>query len=136
MPGWAGFTMANEILNYFYRGQPVTIGANLYLRFLVSPSNRAGGGVETNYNGYGRYVLVRSTGVFGAPNNGFMSNIVKIQLGAALSLGNGDLVWFDVVDTPSGSFSKVYGGGPIQPGKAIVLNKPPTFDIGKLQFTF
>lgn len=136
MPGWAGYTMANEILDFFYRGTAITIGANLHIRFLVSPSSRAGGGTETNYSGYARFQLVRSTGVFAAANNGFMTNVVEISLPTASSLGNGDLVAFDIVDTASGSFSKVYNGGPISPGKAIAIGKPPKFGIGKLQFTF
>lgn len=128
--------MANEIMDFFYRGTAITIGANLHMRFLVSPSSRSGGGTETNYSGYARFQLVRSTGVFAASSNGFMSNIVAIALPIAGSLGNGDLVAFDIVDSPSGSFSKIYNGGPISPAKLIEIGKPPTFGIGKLQFTF
>lgn len=136
MPGWAGYTMADDILNFFYRGTAITIGSSLYVRFLVSPSSRSGGGTETNYTGYARFELVRSTGVFAASSNGFMSNIVAIALPTASSLGNGDLSAFDIVDTPSGSFSKIYNGGPISPPKSIEIGKPPTFGIGKLQFSF
>jgi hypothetical protein len=135
MPGWIGFSTANEIYNFLYRGTAITIGSNLYLRLLVSPSTRSGGGVETNYTDYARFTLVRSTGVFNATDNGFISNLVAIAFPVANSLGNGDLVAFDVVDTSSGSFSKIYNGGPISPAKSIVVGKAPTFGINKLQFT-
>lgn len=136
MPGWASYNMANEILNFFYRGTAITIGANLYLRLLVSPSSRSGGGTETNYTNYARFQLVRSTGVFAAGDNGFMTNIVALAFPTAGSAGNGDLVAFDIVDTASGGFAKIYNGGPISPSKAVVNGKPPTFGIGKLQITF
>lgn len=137
MPGWAGYTMSNEILDFYYRGTAITIGANLYVRFLVSPSSRLGGGTETNYGGYARYQLVRGTTIFGsAAVNGQLTNTVKISLPVATSAGNGDLAAFDIVDTPSGAFTKLYNGGPILPAKAIVIGKSPEFGIGKLLFTF
>lgn len=138
MPGWAGFTMADEILNFFYRGTAITIGANLYIRFLVSPSSRSGGGLETNYTGYARFTLVRGTSIFGTASSGVgrLTNTAIIQLPTANSLGNGDLSAFDIVDTASGAFTKIYNGGPISPPKALVVGKPPTFGIGKLIFTF
>lgn len=137
MPGFAGYTMADEILNFFYRGTAITIGANLYLRLLVAPSNRSGGGTETNYTGYVRKEIVRGTTIFGSASaNGFLTNTVVIVLPVALSLGNGDFVAFDIVDTPSGAFTKVYNGGPVSPAKAVVVGKAPTFAVGSLQFTF
>lgn len=137
MPGFAGHSMANEILNFFYRGTAITIGANLYIRFLVSPSTRSGGGTETNYGGYARYEIVRGTSLFGVASTvGFLTNTVEIELSEASSLGNGDLLAFDIVDTASGAFTKLYQGGPILPPKAIVVGRNPTFGVGKLQFTF
>lgn len=135
--GWAGYTMADEIFDFFYRGQAITIGANLYIRALVSPSSRGGGGTETNYGGYARYTLVRSTGIFpAASGTGARSNIIKVELPAATTTGNGNLVAWDVVDTPSGSFSKVYNGGPILPAIIMVVGKKPTAEIGMLQISF
>lgn len=137
MPGFAGWSMANEILDFFYRGTAITIGANLYLRLLVVPSNRSGGGTETNYTGYVRKEIVRGTSLFGtASANGFLTNTVQFETPTALSLGNGNLVAWDIVDTPSGAFTKVYNGGPISPFKALVVGKPPTFEIGALQMSF
>lgn len=137
MPGFAGYTMADEILNFFYRGTAITIGANLYLRLLVAPSTRSGGGTETNYSGYARKEIVRGTSLFGTTStNGFLTNTVRFATPTALSLGNGNLVAWDIVDTPSGAFTKVYNGGPISPSKALVVNKPPTFEIGALQMSF
>lgn len=137
MPGFSGISMANEILNFFYRGTAIAVGANLYIRFLVTPSTRSGGGTETNYGGYARYEIVRGTSLFGTASTvGFLTNTVEIELPEATTLGNGDLNSFDVVDTPSGAFTKVYNGGPILPPKAIIVGRVPTFGIGKLQFTF
>lgn len=136
MAGWAGLTMADELLNFFYRGTAITIGSSLYLRLLVAPSTRSGGGTETNYAGYARYLLPRDTSIFGASASGRMSNAVKLTFPQATSIGNGDLTAFDIVDTPSGAFTKVYNGGPISPAKLVEVGKSPTFSIGKLQISF
>lgn len=138
MPGWLGYSTADELLNFLYRGTAITIGANLYIRFLVSPSSRSGGGLETNFTGYARFTLVRGTAIFGAASSGVgrLTNTAVIALPTATSLGNGDLSAFDIVDTASGAFAKIYNGGPISPPKTIVIGKPPTFGIGKLIFTF
>lgn len=136
MAGWAGYTMANEILDFFYRGQAISIGGSLYVRLLVETSSRSGGGLETNYTGYGRLTLLRGTTIFAAAANGRMSNSVLLAFASATSLGNGDLVAFDIVDTPSGAFTKVYNGGPVSPAKAIEVGKPPKFPAGSLVFSF
>ena len=135
MAGEMGYTMANEIYDFFYRGQAITIAANLYLRLLVEPSSRSGGGTETNYSGYARLVLPRGTTIFSATANGRITNSAILTFPVANSLGNGDLVYFDVVDTSSGSFTKRYNGGPIVPAKAIVVGKAPKFSVGKLVMT-
>lgn len=138
MPGFAGFTMANELLAFFYRGEAITIGASIWIRFLVSPSSRSGGGTETNYGGYARYEIARTTsGLFAiAPSSGQLTNSSDIVLPTATTLGNGDLNFFDIVDTASGAFTKIYNGGPILPPKALIVGREPTFDTGKLIITF
>lgn len=138
MAGFSGYTLAAEIENFIYRGVAITIGGTLYLRLLVSPSSRSGGGTETNYAGWARIPLVRDTSSIWtiAPSNGLLVNGAQIVAPVANSLGNGDLNSFDIVDTSSGAFTKLYNGGPILPAVAIAVNKPPTFDIGKLQITF
>ena len=135
MAGEMSFNMANEIYDFFYRGQAITIAANLYLRLLVEPSSRSGGGTETNYSGYARLVLPRGTTIFSATSNGRITNSAILTFPVANSLGNGDLVYFDIVDTSSGSFTKRYNGGPILPAKAIVVGKAPKFSVGKLVMT-
>lgn len=137
MAGFAGFSMADEILNFFYRGIAIEVEDSLWIRFLVSPSSRSGGGTETNYDGYARYEVERGATVFAsASNNGQLSNTIVIELPTANTLGNGSLNFFDIVDTSSGAFTKTYNGGPILPAKAIEIGKPPKFGIGKLQFSF
>ena len=135
MAGEMSFNMANEIYDFFYRGQAITIAANLYLRLLVEPSSRSGGGTETNYSGYARLVLPRGTTIFSATANGRITNSAILTFPVANSLGNGDLVYFDIVDTSSGGFTKRYNGGPILPAKAIVVGKAPKFSVGKLVMT-
>jgi hypothetical protein len=138
MAGYAGYTMSSELLNFFYRGVAITIGGSLYLRLLVAPSSRAGGGTETNYSGYARLELQRTTGgLFAvAATNGQLTNSALLAFPTAVDTGNGQLVAFDIVDTPSGAFSKVYNGGPINPAKTLVPGKPPVFAIGALVITF
>lgn len=137
MPGFAGYTMANELLDFFYRGTAISIGGTLYLRLLVAPSSRTGGGTETTYGSYARLALPRSAAVFGsATAQGQLLNTVTLTFPVATSVGNGQLVAFDVVDTVSGVFTKLYNGGPIIPARSIIVGKAPTFRIGALQITF
>lgn len=138
MPGWCSHALANEIENFIYRGVAITIGATLYLRFLVAPSSRAGGGTETNYGGWARVPLARDTASIWTvdPVSGLLVNGVEIVAPTATTAGNGDLVWFDIVDTASGAVGKIYNGGPISPAKGIIVGLPPTFDPGKLQITY
>ena len=138
MPGWASYGLAAEIENFIYRGQAITIGATLYLRLLVSPSSRSGGGTETTYGGYARLALPRDTSSIWtvAPSNGLLVNGVELTFPDAATLGNGDLNSFDIVDTASGAVNKIYNGGPIVPPKALVVGRAPIFGIGKLQITF
>ena len=136
MAGFAGYTMANEILDFFYRDEAITINSNLFLRLLVAPSSRSGGGTETTYTGYTRYQITRGTGIFIPAVNGRMSNGIILAFPTATDVGNGDLVAFDIVDTSSGAINKVYNGGPILPAKSIVVGKAPAFRVGALQFSF
>lgn len=136
MAGWLGISTANEVLNFLYRGTAISIGAQLYMRLLVAPSSRSGGGTETDYSGYTRLLLPRDSTVFtSAASNGQISNGVIIAFPTANSAGNGSLVWFDVVDTPSGAFSKIYPGGPISPAKIVAVGKPVKFRAGSLLIT-
>lgn len=138
MPGWCGITTAHEIENFIYRGVAITIEGTLYMRLLVSPSQRTGGGTETNYGSYARLAFVRDTTTIWtvAPSGGLLTNGVQIAFPSPSTTGNGDLVWFDFVDTPSGTFTKVYNGGPISPADPVEVGKPPTFAPGKCQITF
>lgn len=139
MAGFAGYTLSDEILNLIYRGIPIGIEGNLYLRLLVAPSSRAGGGTETNYGGYSRLALLRSTGGIWAtaPANGRLTNAVLFSVGTqATTTGNGTMNSFDIVDTPSGAFSKLYNGGPILTPKVPVVGKVVKFRAGALVITF
>ena len=136
MPGWASYNMANEILDFYYRAIAITAGANLYIRLLIEPSSRSGGGTETDYGSYARLALLRGTGIFAASANGKLLNTVTLTFPTPSSIGSGDLKAFDIVDTASGAINKIYNGGPIVPAKAVVVNKPPKFTAGKLEITF
>lgn len=136
MAGWLSYLSANEVLNFLYRGTPVSIGGTLYLRLLVAPSSRAGGGTETDYSGYARLALPRDATLFtSAGTNGQLTNGVVLEFPQADSAGNGDLVAFDIVDTPSGAVNKIYHGGPISPAKAVIVGKTPRFRVGSLLLT-
>jgi hypothetical protein len=139
MSGWASYNMAEEILNFYYRGIPISIGGSLYLRLLVEPSSRSGGGIETDYGGYSRKELPRdSASIFSvSPTNGRLTNGVIITMDTVpTGPGNGELSAFDIVDTPSGAFSKIYNGGPIVPTKTVVVGKAIKFRVGALIITF
>lgn len=136
MAGWLSYNSANEVLNFLYRGTAISIGGTLYLRLLVAPSSRAGGGTETNYAGYTRFALPRDATIFtSTPASGQLTNGAVIEFPQANSLGNGDLVAFDIVDTASGAVGKIYHGGPISPAKAVVIGKAPRFAVGSLLLT-
>ena len=136
MAGWQGYSSSNEVINFLYRGTPISIGGTLYLRLLVAPSSRAGAGTETNFGGYARKAFPRDATIFTAvATTGQLTNGVAVEIALATTLGNGDLVWFDFVDTPSGAFSKLYHGGPITPARAIVVGKTVKFRAGALLLT-
>lgn len=138
MSGFSGYALADEILNFVYRGIPISIGGSLWLRLLVAPSSRSGGGTETNYGGYARKQIPRDLTLFTtAPSNGRLTNGVIIDMGILpTTTGNGELNSFDIVDTPSGAFTKLYNGGPIVPAKAVVVGKSIKFRPGALIITF
>ena len=135
MPGFIGFEVANEIYDFLYGGVAIDIETDLYLRLLVEPSSRSGGGTETNYSGYTRYTVTRDGSVFAATANGRIANSAQIEFPSPSTVGNGNLVFFDLVDTSSGAFTKIYNGGPILPAKIVQVGKKPTFRAGKLVFT-
>lgn len=136
MAGWIGTLTANDIYNFLYRGTAITIGGSLYMRLLVAASSRSGGGTETDYGGYARLESERiSGGLFGITAGGLIANSLVLSFPTATSAGNGQLVWFDFVDTPSGAFTRLYNGGPILPAKAIVIGRNPVFRAGSLIFT-
>lgn len=138
MSGFSGYALADEILNFVYRGVPISIGGSLYLRLLVAPSSRSGGGTETDYGSYTRKQLPRDLTIFTvAPSSGRLANGVVLEMDAVpTTVGNGPLTSFDIVDTPSGAFSKLYNGGPIVPTKIVAVGKPIKFRIGALVLTF
>lgn len=134
MAGFMGTTLTAELLDFVYRGQAITIGADLYLRLLTAPSNPSGGGTESAYGGYARLALSRDTTWFAATSNKRIVNQVALVFPVPTSLDD-DFVAFDIVDTPSGAFTKLYHGGPISPAKAVQIGKAPTFDPGALEVT-
>lgn len=133
MPGFLGYTSADELLNFVYRGIAITIGSDLYMRLLVQTSNRGGGGTETNYGNYARLLVPRDTSMFAASASGELINIAVVEYATPSSVGNGDLIAFDFVDTPSGAFTKLYHGGPLVPADPVVIGKPPKYPAGKLK---
>lgn len=137
MAGWMGFSGADQVMNFIYRGTAMSMPGTLYMRFLVAPSSRAGGGTETNYAGYARKAFPRDGTMFttAASGTGQLVIGVLLELPQADSLGNGDLTWFDFVNTASGAFTQLWHGGPISPAKAIIVGKKPTFRVGSLILT-
>lgn len=142
MAGWASFQMAREIEDFFYRGVAISIDATLYMRLLIEPSSRAGTGTgtgtESNYDGYARLAFARTTGGLwtAASSTGQLINSSILIFPTASSVGNGRPTWFDFVNTASGSFTKLYNGGPINPPKDIVVGKDVRFRAGALVITF
>lgn len=137
MPGWMGLSASDELLNFLYRGTAIPIGGTLYMRLLVAPSSRAGGGTETTFGGYARKAFPRDATMFTSASSGSGRLVIGVVLdfGTASSAGNGQLNWFDFVDTASGAFAKLYHGGPIQPARAVAVGLPVRFPAGSLILT-
>ena len=137
MSGFAGFSLADEILNFIYRGTAISIGGTLYLRLLTAPSSRSGGGTEADFGGYARKPFPRDGTLFTSAS----SNAGKLVVGVVLDFGNpsstgsGQIVWFDFVDTPSGVFTKLYHGGPVSPARTVEVGRPLRFPAGSLVLT-
>lgn len=137
MAGWVGLTTGDELLNFLYRGTAISIGGTLYMRLLVAPSSRAGGGTETDFSGYARKPFPRDGTLFTSASNNAGRLVIGVTLdfGTAGSAGNGQLVWFDFVDTSSGAFSKLYHGGVISPARSVTVGQPVRFSAGSLILT-
>lgn len=130
------FSFGDAILNHLLRGQALSLPADFYLRLLTSPSSKGVVGVETNYSGYQRFELPRDTSLFSDPDGtARTTNVEDIEFPQADTTGSGDLTGFDLVDTPSGSFTQVYLWGLISPQKAVVIRKRVRFPTGTLIFT-
>lgn len=137
MSGWMGFSSADEVLNFLYRGTAIPIGGTLYLRLLSAPSSRSGGGTEADFGGYARKPFPRDGTLFtsAASGTGRLAVGVTLDFGNPSSAGSGQMVWFDFVDTPSGAFTKLYHGGPISPARTVEVGRPLRFPSGSLVLT-
>ena len=137
MAGWLSFSAADEVLNFLYRGTAISIGGTLYMRLLIAPSSRAGGGTETDFGGYVRKAFPRDGTLFtsAASGTGQLSIGVILDYGMPASPSSGQLVWFDFVDTPSGAFTKLYHGGPVSPARTVEVGHPLRFPVGSLVLT-
>lgn len=137
MAGWMGFTSADEVLNFIYRGTAIPIGGTLYMRLLSAPTSRGGGGTETDFGGYARKSFSRDATLFtsAASGTGRLAIGVLLDFGTPVSPASGQLVWFDFVDTPSGAFAKLYHGGPISPARTVIVGQPVRFSAGSLILT-
>ena len=137
MSGWMGFSGADDVLNFLYRGTAISIPGSLWMRLLIAPSSRAGGGTETDFSGYARKQFPRDGTLFTSAS----SNAGKLVIGVTLDFGNpgsagsGQLVWFDFVDTSSGAFTKLYHGGSISPARSVEVGRPLRFPAGSLVLT-
>jgi hypothetical protein len=137
MPGWLGLSSSDEVLNFLYRGTPISIGGTLYMRLLVAPSSRSGGGTETTFGGYARKPFPRDGTMFTSASSGVgrLANGIILDFGTPGTAGNGQLVWLDFVDTSAGVFTKLYHGGQISPARTVVVGQPVRFSVGSLVLT-
>jgi len=137
MSGWMGFSGSDDVLNFLYRGTAISIPGSLWMRLLVAPSSRAGGGTETDFSGYARKQFPRDGTMFtvGASGTGKLIINVLLDFGSPATAGNGQLVWFDFVNTTSGPFTKLYHGGPISPARTVEVGRPLRFPVGSLILT-
>ena len=137
MSGWLGLASADEVLNFLYRGTSISIGGTLWMRLLVAPSSRSGGGTETNFSGYARKPFPRDGTMFTVASSGVgrLANGTLLDFGTPGSAGNGQLVWFDFVDTSAGAFTKLYHGGQISPARTVTVGQPVRFSAGSLILT-
>lgn len=135
MAGGASFYTANEMLDLFLRGVAATFPATWHMRLLVTPTTKVVSGTETNYAGYARLAMTRGTSLFSAPANGQSSNSNLLQFPSANSLGNGNLVAWDFVNTAAGPFTETYLYGLIIPSRTLIVGKPVKFPAGSLLIT-
>lgn len=137
MSGWLGLSGADDVLNFLYRGTAITIPGSLWMRLLIAPSSRAGGGTEADFGGYVRKQFPRDGTMFtvAASNNGQLVIGVTLDFGNPSSAGSGQLVWFDFVNSASDVFTKLYHGGPISPARTVEVGRPLRFPSGSLTLT-
>lgn len=136
MAGGATYYTAGEILDFVLRAVSPTISATVYLRLLTSPSTKGTSGTETAYGAYTRLALVRGTSLFTAPLlTGRSTNVSALIFPAPTTLGAGDLVAFDIVNTSTGAFTETYLYGSITPSRTVVVGKVLRFPAGTLLVT-
>jgi hypothetical protein len=125
------------VLNFLYRGAAISIPGSLWMRLLTAPSSRAGGGTETDFSGYARKQFSRDATMFTSPslNAGKLVIGVILDFGTPASVGSGQLVWFDFVNTASGAFTRLYHGGPISPARTVEVGRPLRFPASSLTLT-
>ncbi len=127
---------AQLLLKHFLRAEVPTYPATVYLRLLVTPSTKGSSGTETTYGSYARLALVRGTTLFTDPVlTGRSTNAVVLTYPTPTSLGNGNLVSFDIVETASGAFTATYLFGSILPARSIVVGKVLRFSVGAMEVT-
>lgn len=136
MPGGLTQFGAGQVLKHILRAEVPTYPATIYLRLLTSPSTKGASGTETAYGAYARLALVRSTSLFTDPLlTGRSTNALVFTFPTPTSLGAGDLVSFDFVNTSSGAFTETYLFGSILPARSVVVGKVLRFSVGALVCT-
>lgn len=136
MAGGTSYFFGSALLDHILRGETLSLPSDFYMRLLTSATSKGVVGVETGYTGYQRLELPRDTTLFSdAGSSAESTNVSTIEFPQADTAGAGDLVGFDIVDTPVGAFTQVYLWGPITPARTVVVGKKVRFLPGLLIFT-
>ena len=81
-------------------------------------------------------MLPRDTTLFtDAGSSAEVTNVSSLEFPQADSVGAGDLVGFDIVDTAAGAFTHIYLWGQITPARTVIVGKKVRFPAGSLIFT-
>ena len=135
MAGGLSALGAAQVINFYLRGVTPTLGATIYLRLLTTPSTKTSSGTEAAFGAYVRIALVRGLTLFTDPLlTSRSTNVGVLQTAVASSLDD-DIVAFDIVDTPTGTFTATYLFGVVTPARSITIGKRVKFPAGSLIVT-
>lgn len=124
-----GTDLRNALVNNLLRGQSLNFGGtasgsattSVWIALLTALPSNGAGGVEVSGGGYARVQVVSGASAWGAPSNGWTSNLAPVRFPVPTASW-GDVVGAAAYSAASGGSLLLYG--PLAPSKTISSGDP------------